>query len=46
MKMVSTSTEIKRVAARYDAAPIFMLGGAPTAHEVFSESGLQFLTFW
>jgi hypothetical protein len=35
MKMASTPTENKPFTARYGAAPIFMLGGAPRAHEVF-----------
>src|SRR6266550_8166469 len=37
MKMASTPTENKPFTARYGAAPIFMLGGAPRAHEVLSE---------
>jgi hypothetical protein len=41
MKMTLTSTENKRFTARHEADPIFMLGGAPTAHEVLSERG-----FW
>src|SRR6267378_8650407 len=39
MKMASIPTENKRFTARYDADPIFMRGGAPTAHEVLSECG-------
>src|SRR6266404_1546658 len=39
MKITSTPTENKRFTARYGAAPIFMLGGAPRAHEVLSETG-------
>src|SRR6266550_2290412 len=39
MKMASTPTENKPFTARYGAAPIFMLGGAPRAHEVLSECG-------
>jgi hypothetical protein len=41
MKMTPTSTENKQFAARYDAGRIFMLGGAPRAHEVLSESGFS-----
>src|SRR6266478_4350911 len=40
MKMASTPTENKPFTARHGAAPIFMLGGAPRAHEVLSECGL------
>src|SRR6266550_3148786 len=36
MKMASTPTENKPFTARYGAAPIFMLGGAPRAHEVLA----------
>ena len=39
MKMASTPTENKPFTARYGAAPIFMLGGAPRAHEVCYENG-------
>src|SRR6266576_3613724 len=39
MKMASTPTENKPFTARYGAAPIFMLGGAPRAHEVLSVTG-------
>ena len=39
MKMALTPIENKKFTARYDANPIFMLGGAPTAHEVLSECG-------
>ena len=39
MKMVSTSTENKQFTARHVADPIFMLGGARTAHVVLSEYG-------
>ncbi len=43
MKMASTPTENKRFTMRYDADPIFMPGGAPTAHEVLTEErSLQF----
>jgi hypothetical protein len=41
MKMALTPIENKRFTARYDATPIFMLGGAPTAHEVLSECGFS-----
>jgi hypothetical protein len=34
-----TPTENKQFTARLDADPIFMLGGAPTAHEVLSDTG-------
>ena len=40
MKMASTPTENKPFTARYGAAPIFMVGGAPRAHEVLSECGI------
>jgi hypothetical protein len=39
MKMTTTPTENKGFTAQHDADPIFMLGGAPTAHEVLSECG-------
>ena len=38
MKMASTPTENKRFTAQWQADSIFMLGGAPTAHEVLSET--------
>jgi hypothetical protein len=37
MKMALTSTENKRFRAQDRPGPIFMLGGAPTAHDVLSE---------
>jgi hypothetical protein len=37
MKMAFTSAENKLFAAEFDAGPIFMFGGAPTAHEILSE---------
>jgi hypothetical protein len=39
MKMALTSTENKRFRAQDRPGPIFMLGGAPTAHDVLSERG-------
>jgi hypothetical protein len=39
MKMALTSTENKRFRAQDRPGPIFMLGGAPTAHDVLSECG-------
>jgi len=43
MKMASTPTENKRFTTRYDTDPIFMPGGAPTAHKVLTEErSLQF----
>jgi hypothetical protein len=39
MKMAFTSAEYKQFAAQFDAGPIFMFGGAPTANEIFSEYG-------
>jgi hypothetical protein len=40
MKITASFTENKRVAARNDAYPIFMRGGAPKENEVLSEGGL------
>jgi hypothetical protein len=37
IKMAFTSAENKQFAAEYDAGPIFMFGGASTAHEILSE---------
>jgi len=39
MKMALTSTENKRFRAQDRPGPIFMLGGAPTAHDGLSECG-------
>src|SRR6266446_8474222 len=39
MKMAALPTENKQFTERLDADPIFMQGGAPTAHEVLSECG-------
>ena len=38
--MASTPTKNKRFTTRFDAGPLFVPGGAPTAHEVLSEGGI------
>src|SRR6266403_2906132 len=40
LKMASTPTKNKRFTTRFDADPLFVPGGAPTAHEVLSEGGI------
>jgi len=43
MKMAQLPLKINNLSCDKMQTPIFMLGGAPKAHEVFSESGNRYI---